>query len=712
VVSRFGPDGADRLLAVVAWLLPPGRQDWGRAMRAELAALSATADRRSFAAGCLRVAVWPGQVPQVARFLVVVGAALALAAASGATAALRVELVGLGVAAPVVLWRLGRREAVVGAVGPTRTARVARRGILAVVVCGVVAGIETIAVTLPREGSMTAASGAVTGLTLVIVFLSAYTAAGFAATSAAAAVPVTTLAAAGGFGAAAGLGWCVLMPFDQTLSVPGPWRVAAYGLALALVVVAAPAGAAVLAVRRSGEPLQGVLAGAGTGGLAALIILAGGWATVRLAPWLLNSPLLNKGPQWRPPDVVEQVITSYLAILVVAPLIGALMGRLAVSASGGLPGGGLPGRRVRLATVSALAVAGCLTYPGINAAVATDRTAFGQVGSTTVAFSPAGATLLTSNGDNTWILWNVIDAAHPRRLATFSDDVRYSPDGRILASRDVLWSLADPTRPVRTADYLGGKPVAFSADGTLLATHRTPTTTTLWRLRGGASPTRLGTIAEGGDGAFTPGGHVFVARADTTTSLWDVTDPIRPIRLAVLAGTGRDPLSPDGGSLTTDTDAGIVLWSLTDPGHPRRIGLLDGTSDSDGATGQAVYSPDGHALAVGHRDGSVALFDTATGERTAALSPAPGHPNNDVQIGVSDTLTTVAYAPDGHHLSVITGNATVSLWDLTDPGRPVRTQVLTRNTRGAGQVAFSRDTFTVAGAAVDGSNSITVWSLR
>jgi hypothetical protein len=73
----------------------------------------------------------------------------------------------------------------------------------------------------------------------------------------------------------------------------------------------------------------------------------------------------------------------------------------------------------------------------------------------------------------------VTDPARPHRLATFNDDARYSADGRVLASRDALWSLADPVRPVRIAEYGGGEPVAFSAGGTLLATHRNRTTTTL-----------------------------------------------------------------------------------------------------------------------------------------------------------------------------------------------------------------------------------------
>jgi WD40 repeat protein len=712
-VSRLGGDGADRLLAAVLWILPPERHQWGRAMRAELAALPAP-DRWAFAAGCLRAALRSARPAWILRYVAAVVAAAALAGLTGTAGALRVEVIGLGLVAPVALGRLARRDALVGMVAPTRAARVGRRGWLAALICCVAVGIETIVVTLPREGSVTDPAAGVTGLTMLVTFLAGYLALGWAATSAVAALPGATLAAAGGFGAVAGLAWCALMPFDQTLALPSGWRVVAYGLALAVVVVAAPASAAAIAVRRSGDPMQGAIAGAGTGGLAALVMLAGGWALVRFAPVLLDSPLLDKGPGWRPPDLVEQVITSYLKILPVAPVLGALIGWLAATVVQPTAPLAPVHRRtrvqIRLAAASALAVAGSLVFPGVNAAVAHDSTAFGGVGTATIVFSPTGATLLTGNGDNTWILWNVTEPGRPHRLATFDEDARYSPDGRILASRNVLWSLADPARPTRTAEYAGGVPIAFSRNGDLLATHRTRTTTTLWRVADPTRPIRLGTIAdEGHDGSFTPDGRTYVTRGDTATAVWDVADPIRPVQLAVLPGTGREALSPDGESLTTYTGDGIVLWNLANPGAPRRVGVLAATHDPDDGAGPAVYAPDSRSVAVGNRDGEVALFDTTTADRIATLSPIAG---SNVQIGFSDTLTTIAYAPGGAELSEVTGNTTVTAWNLTDPAHPTRARLLTRAAAGPGRVVFSPDTSTLAGAAADGSNSITFWRLR
>ncbi|WP_436534407.1 hypothetical protein [Actinoplanes sp. HUAS TT8] len=52
----MGPDVPERLLAAVERVMPAGRRAWGRAMRAELAAIDRPADRLGFAWGCARAA--------------------------------------------------------------------------------------------------------------------------------------------------------------------------------------------------------------------------------------------------------------------------------------------------------------------------------------------------------------------------------------------------------------------------------------------------------------------------------------------------------------------------------------------------------------------------------------------------------------------------------------------------------------------------------
>ena len=54
-----GSDGPERIVAMAARNLPPGRRDWGRAMTAELTEVTGQLPRWRFAGGVLRVSVFP-----------------------------------------------------------------------------------------------------------------------------------------------------------------------------------------------------------------------------------------------------------------------------------------------------------------------------------------------------------------------------------------------------------------------------------------------------------------------------------------------------------------------------------------------------------------------------------------------------------------------------------------------------------------------------
>jgi hypothetical protein len=118
---------ADLLLALVVRLLPAGRRDWGRAMRAESAAVPPGRERWTHALGCTSTVL--GQ-PAVLRAVGYPLAALAVLAgvlqwsAGIAYAPLRWGLVGL-IALLHAVALLGRR---LGPVGDSRAARAVRAG--------------------------------------------------------------------------------------------------------------------------------------------------------------------------------------------------------------------------------------------------------------------------------------------------------------------------------------------------------------------------------------------------------------------------------------------------------------------------------------------------------------------------------------------------------------------------------------------------------
>lgn len=276
-------------------------------------------------------------------------------------------------------------------------------------------------------------------------------------------------------------------------------------------------------------------------------------------------------------------------------------------------------------------------------------------------FSPGGS-ILAANSSAGIQLWNTTTRAHVANLSGGSSSVAFSPDGSTLASGSTrtnqanikLWNVANQTLIATLPGHQGGPTgvhsVAFSPSGDTLASGSGDKTVKLWDVSSQSLiATLTGHTSHVFSVAFSSDGTLASGSRDGTVKLWNVASQTN---IATLEGnTGRVldvAFSPDGTILASSTDGPLVLWDVA---AQDTIATLQGH-------GEPSFSSDGSVLATGAGLGEVRLWNVETGENIARL----GHPDH-LEDGSGFGINGV-FSPDGT-LLVTEGLNGIELWDAS-----------------------------------------------
>ena len=278
----------------------------------------------------------------------------------------------------------------------------------------------------------------------------------------------------------------------------------------------------------------------------------------------------------------------------------------------------------------------------------------------TVTFSPDGTFLASGSRDNTVKLWDVSTREQNATLKGHSGEVwsvAFTPDGTTLASGAddgtvKLWNVATQELIATLEGHGNEVRLAFSPDGEFLVSGSNDNTVRLWDV---TSRSTIAILEGTGPVAFSPDGTLIASGAPWgggTIKLWNVlTREEMPGLEGHTSWVRTLSFSPDGQTLASGSfDGTILLWDmqLLEP-RPHTLIKVAGDKQQSPA-GAALGTPFVVWVRDQHGDlfaGAAVTFTVTAGDGTLSATTATTDAN-----GRAETTLTLGRQPGGNTVEV------------------------------------------------------------